>query len=135
MQYVGSAANGAFMRLRAGGSDQSTGDNYSGCAFRVLSNSTSGIVSVSEAANDWSVAACDDTAFPGIFSMDIHRPAQALRTLAMSHMSIGKTTTSEAQIRMSSHAHQQAVAYDGFTLFTGDATTMTGFVVVYGNKI
>ena len=134
VSHLGSTLNVLSMRLRVGGSDQATGTNYAQVAYRALSQNVSGLESANEAANQWEIAKCDDTAFPSIGIVEVFRPAVAARTIAMGHMTIAKTTTSEAQIRMYGYSHQQATSYDGFSLIA-DTGTSSGYVAVYGYKV
>ena len=131
---TGSTGLTVSLRLASGGTAQASGSNYSYISFRALSNNTSGIGDVSEAANEWVFTQIDDTGFPGAAFVDLFGPATTNRTLGINNMTIAKTTTSEAQFRTMGVAHQQAAAYDGIALVLNTGN-ITGRVCVYGYSI
>jgi len=126
-----SIANYASIRLRAGGTAQSTGSNYSYVSFRAISGNSSGVLEVSESQNEWRLTAVDDTQYYSPAVINLFGPYGPTYTMGLENTLIGKATTSEAQFRTLATTHQVANSYDGFEVFANTGN-FTGTLAVYG---
>jgi hypothetical protein len=122
-----SANIGARMRLRVGGSDNSTANSY----FTQTANrdaTTAGGTRVT--ATEWQMPSINSAA-GNVMRMTIGRPFLAEAT------GLTATNTSSAAgvfLEVFSGTHNQATSYDGFSIFTGSANTITGALGIYGWK-
>jgi hypothetical protein len=113
------------MRLRVGGTDNSTANSYT--RQRLLQTGAS-VAGDTNTGSFWqSVAGLLATSQGTITTMTITRPAEATITNIITHAG---RDDSQA---MNSGMHNQTVAYDGFSLIAS-AGTITGNVRVYGYR-
>jgi hypothetical protein len=119
------AGNGIYIRMRAGGVDNSGATAY---RFNGIINNTSALQAYNPAATSSGLVTIGSATTNGN-TIQMHNPAQALRTY-------WETTFMEAS---SSYYwaingyHDVATAYDGFTL-TVNSGTFSGVVRVYGYR-
>lgn len=122
-----------FFRLRVGGVDQATGGNYYYAYNGLSSNNNnfnaygagadqaySGMVQVG--ASNVPIMAC---------SFDIHAPFLAQRTFGL-----GQAIAYDAQFahRSGMWEHNLTTSYDGISILTLSAATMTGSISIYGYR-
>ena len=115
---------GLALRLRVGGSDNSTASSYT--TIQVRGTGSSAIVTTPAAANIASVGAISNTLINGIEGA-FYSPFEATAT----GFQFNSLNTDGPQIYLNSGNHNQTVSYDGFTLSVASGT-ITGTVRIYG---
>ena len=124
-KMLGSATLDVFFRMRAAGSDNSSANSYT--------NQISFVTSATVSAEDLTASSAKiipnaSSTLINTFSAEFFNPqiasATGLTTSALSNQNAGYWINCGV-------LHDQAVSYDGFSLFTG-ANTITGTLSVYG---
>jgi len=125
-----SASDTVYLRLRASGTDDTSG-NYN----RTLVESNSGGVTNRYDSGATSLDATvthSPSANGGGFSLDLERPFLTQWSAGLLN-STGRGSTGGWVGRAGGFTHSVATSYDGLTIFTGSGT-ITGTVRVYGYK-
>jgi hypothetical protein len=126
-----SASDTVYLRLRASGTDDTSG-NYN----RTLVESNSGGVTNRYDSGATSIDATvthSPSANGGGFSFDLERPFLTQWAVGFLN-SAGRGSTGNWVGRAGGFIHSSASSYDGFTIFTGSGT-ITGSVSVYGYNL
>jgi hypothetical protein len=113
-----------LIRLRVGGSDNSTASSY--VRQRLLVNAST--ISGARVTSDAAVLGTLDTGLLNILSIEITQPFLATATALVN---LNTRSASGALFEANSITHNQTVSYDGFTLFLS-AGNITGTIRVYG---
>ena len=125
-----SASDTVYLRLRASGTDDTSG-NYN----RTLVESNSGGVTnrYDSGATSLDVTVTHSpSANQGGFSLDLERPFLTTWSVGLLN-SAGRGSTGGWVGRAGGFSHSVATSYDGLTIFTGSGT-LTGTIRVYGYK-
>ena len=123
-----SASDTVYLRLRASGTDDTSG-NYN----RTLVESNSGGVTNRYDSGATSIDVTvthSPSANGGGFSFDLERPFLSVWSVGLLNAA-GRNSTGGWVGRAGGFTHSVATSYDGFTIFTGSGT-ITGTVSVYG---
>jgi hypothetical protein len=123
---VTSTTAGLDLRLRVGGTDNSTASSYVRQGLQVTGTS------VIAARNSLSAAVMGDvtSTLKNAFSVEIYDPFLAEAT---GMYSLCLDATSGAVLRLNSVTHNQTVSYTGFTVLTSTGN-MTGSISTFGYK-
>lgn len=127
---TGSVANGANMRLRAAGTDQSTGTNYD---VNVMfgSNGSSTISNTQTLGGTSWALGVTNTRTRRYAVMTISKPFLADYTVGLVQSTQWDATTGNNFIALSSNSHRLQTSYDGFSIIASTGT-MTGSMKIYG---
>jgi hypothetical protein len=112
------------LRLRVGGSDNSTANSYK----RQTIEATGGTSTVSQTQRDNYLLGAGNASAPSAIQAYLFQPFVAAKTPIMSNNQRSSNTTT---IFISWAYHDQTVSYDGFSLLTSTGT-ITGTYSVYG---
>jgi hypothetical protein len=124
LRILATGANVALnMRLRAGGSDNSTASSYIEQLLQVNNTSVAGGRITS---NLWQIGSISSTTQSAL-RIDIFGPQLAEPTVVMAHQ---MNPSSSAILEQHYGTHNQSTAYDGFTVSLSNA--ITGSIRVYG---
>jgi len=124
---ITSAGTDLFARLRVAGTDNTTASSY---VAQRLTASSSTVAAVRTTGDKWSVTQSNNLGQNGIM-LNLFNPAIADHTVINSQTASSDTG---AYLALYCGTHNQSTVYDGFTLLTVTATTLTGKVTVYGYK-
>ena len=124
MRYIGTAADGIFMRLRAAGTDNSTASSYVYEELAAYSTTITGVRTTTNRGRFGNVNS------PNRFGMsgNIYGPYLAQPT---AYRTTTVTGVNGGEIVDYAGTHNQSTSYDGFTLIL-DTTNFTGLISVYG---
>jgi hypothetical protein len=125
-QLTISTGSNIFIKLRASGTDSSTG--YLGNSVYTYSNSSTITVTNS---NNTATGLLIDAYSPSILNLDFVKPFLAEKTI-MTGMAAGFTSDPRVIGGFDTLVHNVSTSYDGFTLINAGAATITGKVSVYG---
>ena len=121
----GTAVDIIYARLRASGTDNSTAGSYT-YQYLYASSTTVGAARVSATEGIW--YASGGVQRSG-FTSYLYGPYLAQPTAIRS---VGASGQNNAYIEDEAFTHNQSTAYDGFSMFMGAGTTLTGLVSVFG---
>jgi hypothetical protein len=124
-QYTVSVGQDTRLRLRAGGSDDSTASSYV-----VQSTISTNASAAGDDATNTSAAINFNaaTTLTNVVNQEFFNPQIAVATVIIGS---AMNNTNGGYFTVSGGTHNQTVSYDGFTLF-GSSGNMTGTVSVYG---
>lgn len=117
------------LRLRLSGTD-ATGSNYT--FFQQASGVNSTAYNQASTGATSATIGRVGTNGTSSFSLDVFRPAQAVRT-TWHTQNIGQGTTTDF-VQSGGGRHGLSTAYDGLTIAIGGGLTMTGTIRVYGYR-
>ena len=119
--FVASAGNTVNLRLRVGGSDNSTASSYT----TTFIQGTGGSATASDVV-DTAAPIVNGNTNRAMASFDIAQPFVAATTVLTG--TGGRTD----RVRSIFAHHNQSVSYDGFTVFGDGGSTITGYVQIFG---
>lgn len=123
-----SGAPGALIRLRAGGSDNTTSNYYSLYQYTQINGAGTGNTKISGTGEGWIINFADSTGYIE-FSLDIYAPQMSIET---QFSAIGaQKNGANFYTANGGGVFNATTAFDGFTTFCS-ATNSTGEVRVYG---
>ena len=127
INIIGSNDSDVNMRLRVGGSDNSTANSY----VRQLLQATSTTVSGSRVTSNLINIARYGNTLKNSFEITIYNPFLTVPTVFQSYVN---DSVSGAFLALYSGTHNQTVSYDGFTLTPFGGTFTIDKISVYGLK-
>jgi len=122
---VPSVNHDLFMRLRVGGTDNSTASSY----VSQIINARGATLSTQRITDSsWTIAPNAETTLLNAYSMRLFQPQLATATAGLAE---ALTTNATGYYTPGGFTHNQTVAYDGVTIY-GTSGNMTGTITVYG---
>jgi hypothetical protein len=126
---AGSALQALNLRLRVGGTDNSTANSYSNQFVTANSTTIQANQTVSNLME--AVVYGTDATFRTGYEITFYNPFLAQPTAIES---IGVSANTNARFRHYAAIHNQSTSYDGFSLYTGGGTVTVEKLSVYGLK-
>jgi len=117
------------LRLRVGGTDNSTASSYQRSLLRVINGSVSG----SQLSESYTLVGQTNTTTGSIVTADFFNPFATAPTKVISNFHAGGSGTEAWYLANIGVYHTQSISYDGFSLIPASGT-ITGTIKVYGYK-
>lgn len=133
LNYISTSAGVQLrMRMRSAGTDNSTASSYEMAVYRVTATNVAGMAYA--AADAGAILMDQDANGYGHAIVDLSSPFTAVYTRASLNGAGGLSGTAVGCNYTGGFAHRVNSSFDGFSLYLGSGTAITGTVRVYGYR-